>query len=60
MSTYITNLKFTFRKSWLNSKKQFIRRWPENPKVIFYTAPNTFREEISQRYILHITLLDSQ
>ena len=32
-----------------NQKDVFVRRWPKNPRFAFFTAPNTFDKEISQR-----------
>jgi hypothetical protein len=27
----------------------FIKRWPTNPKVVFFGPPNVFLDELSQR-----------
>ena len=27
----------------------FIKRWPSNPKVVFFGPPNVFIDELSQR-----------
>ncbi len=46
---WLSNLKTGLKKGFLNKDKAFIRRWPVDPKVIFYGPPNVFKEEIMQR-----------
>lgn len=46
--------KFTngVKRGFLNKDRDFIRRWPVDPKVAFYGPPNAFIQEISQRYVV--------
>ena len=30
--------------------QQFIKRWPKNPKIVFFTAPNCFQNELIHRF----------
>ena len=50
---WLSNLKQGLKKGFLNRDKGFIRRWPVDPKIVFYGPPNVFKEEITQRYTLH-------
>lgn len=29
---------------------QFLRRWPKSPKIVFFAAPNSFQDELVQRF----------
>ena len=48
---WLGNFKQGLKKGFLNRDKGFIRRWPKDPKVIFFGPPNVFKEELTQRYI---------
>lgn len=48
---WLNNFKSGVKKGVFGRDRGFIRRWPSNPKIIFYGPPNVFKEEISQRYI---------
>ncbi len=37
------------RYGFLNKDRHFIRRWPKEPRVVFFGPPNIFLGEISQR-----------
>lgn len=36
--------------------KGFLRRWPKTPKVVFFAAPNSFQDEIIQRFSIDMGL----
>lgn len=48
---WLSNLKQGFKKGFINRDKGFIRRWPKDPKVVFFAPPNVFAEELTQRYV---------
>lgn len=50
----INNLRVGLKKGFLNRDKNFIRRWPKDPKVAFFAPPNAFGEELSQRFALDL------
>ena len=39
---WVNNLKISLRKGFLNKDKNFIRRWPQDPKIVFFGPPNVF------------------
>jgi adenylate kinase family enzyme len=39
-----------------NRKDTFIKRWPKNPKVVFFAAPNSFQDELIQRFSIDMGL----
>ena len=44
-------------KTFLKPKSdQFLKRWPKNPKIVFFAAPNTFSTEIIQRFSVDMGL----
>ncbi len=46
---WLNNFKLGLKKGFLNKDKGFIKRWPTNPKIIFFGPPNIFKEELTQR-----------
>lgn len=46
-------LKTILRSS---NNTQFLRRWPSNPKIVFFAAPNTFSNELIQRFAIDVGL----
>lgn len=46
---WLNNLKVNLKKGFLNKDKHFIRRWPKDPKIVFFGPPNVFKEELTQR-----------
>ena len=44
-------LKSVFKRS-----DQFIKRWPANPKIVFFASPNSFQNEIMQRFSVDMGL----
>jgi hypothetical protein len=45
---WLNNFRNGFRRGGLLARdKNFIRRWPVDPKVVFYGPPNVFMEEIT-------------
>ena len=36
--------------------KEFLRRWPKNPKIVFFAAPNSYQDEIIQRFSIDMGL----
>jgi adenylate kinase family enzyme len=57
MTMWLSNLKQGFKKGFLNPDKNLIRRWPKDPKIAFIYPPNSFGDELTQRYPLSIPLL---
>ena len=51
---WLSNLKTGLKKGFLNKDRGFIRRWPNEPKIVFFGPPNTFQEEISQRFAIDL------
>jgi hypothetical protein len=47
---WLNNIKQGLKKGFLNRDRGFIRRWPVNPKFVFFGPPNVFMEELTQRY----------
>jgi hypothetical protein len=47
---WLNSFKLGLKKGFLNKDKHFIQRWPSNPKVVIFGPPNSFQDEISQRY----------
>ena len=45
-------LKTIFKKN----NQEFLKRWPANPKIVFFAAPNTFSNEIIQRFSIDLGL----
>ena len=43
-------LKTIFKKQ----NQEFLKRWPANPKVVFFGGPNTFQNEIIQRFSIDL------
>ena len=39
-----------------NRNSEFLKRWPKNPKIVFYTGPNTFQNELIQRFSIDMGL----
>jgi len=39
-----------------NSNSNYLRRWPQNPKIVFFAAPNTFSNELIQRFAIDLGL----
>ena len=35
---------------------QFIKRWPKSPKVVFFAAPNSFQNELINRFAIDLGL----
>ena len=50
----LNNFKTGLKKGFLNRDKGFIRRWPKDPKIAFFTPPNVFAEELTQRFALDL------
>ena len=48
---WLNNFRNGVKKGFLNRDRHFIRRWPVDPKVVFYGPPNAFMDELSQRYV---------
>ena len=46
---WISSIKTGLKKGFLNRDKGFIRRWPKDPKIVFFGPPNVFQEELVQR-----------
>jgi len=44
---WLSKLKTGLKKGFLNKDSGFIRRWPTNPKVVFFGPPNVFQEELT-------------
>ena len=51
---WLNNLKTGLKKGFLNKDRGFIRRWPKDPKIVFFGPPNVFQEEISQRFAIDL------
>jgi adenylate kinase family enzyme len=34
----------------------FIKRWPQAPRVVFFAAPNSFQNELIQRFAIDLGL----
>jgi hypothetical protein len=41
------NLSNGWKRGLLNREKDFIRRWPVHPKIVFFGPPNVFKDEIT-------------
>ena len=39
-----------------DQSKNFLKRWPKNPKIVFFTSPNSFQNEIIQRFSIDMGL----
>ena len=48
---WLNSFRNGVKKGFLNKDKNFIRRWPVDPKVVFYGPPNVFQDEITQRLV---------
>ena len=44
---WLNNFRNGVKKGFLNRDRHFIRRWPVDPKVVFFGPPNVFLDEIS-------------
>lgn len=44
---WLNNLKSGVKRGWLKSDKGYIKRWPSNPKIVFFGPPNVFMDEIT-------------
>ena len=44
---WFSNIRTGLKKGFLNRDKNYIQRWPTNPKVVFFGPPNVFKEEIT-------------
>ena len=44
---WLNSLRLGAKKGFLNKDKHFIRRWPQDPKVVFFGPQNTFKEELT-------------
>ena len=51
---WLSNLKTGLKKGFLNKDRGFIRRWPKEPKIVFFAPPNAFQEELSQRFAVDL------
>jgi hypothetical protein len=47
-------LKTGLKKGFLNKDRGFIRRWPKEPKIVFFGPPNVFQEELTQRFAVDL------
>ena len=48
---WLQKLRSGLKYGFTNNDRGFIRRWPKEPRVVFYGPPNAFKNEIAQRYI---------
>jgi hypothetical protein len=46
---WLNRLKQGLKKGFLNRDAQYTRRWPKDPKIVFFGPPNVFLEELTQR-----------
>ena len=46
---WFSSLKQGLKKGVFNKDGGFIRRWPADPKIVFYGPPNVFKDELMQR-----------
>jgi len=46
---WISGFKRGLKKGFFDRDSKFIRRWPVDPKVVFFAPPNCFQDEITQR-----------
>ena len=46
---WLSNLKSGIKKGLFSKDRGFIKRWPNNPKILFFGPPNVFMDEITQR-----------
>lgn len=51
---WLSNFKAGLKKGFLNRDKALIRRWPVDPKIVFFGPPNVFQEEITQRMAIDL------
>jgi adenylate kinase family enzyme len=51
---WLNNFKTGLKKGFLNRDRNFIRRWPKDPKIAFFAPPNVFADEITQRFALDL------
>lgn len=51
---WLSNIKNNIQKGIFRTDKGFIQRWPTHPKVVFFAPPNTFQEEITQRFAIDL------
>ncbi len=51
---WLSNLKTGLKKGFLNKDRGFIRRWPKEPKIVFFGPPNIFADEITQRFAVDL------
>ena len=51
---WLSNLKTGLKKGFLNKDRGFIRRWPKDPKIVFFGPPNVFQDELSQRFAIDL------
>lgn len=51
---WLSKVKTGLKKGFLNRDKDFIRRWPVNPKVAFFGPPNVFQQELTQRFAIDL------
>ena len=49
---WLNNLKRGLKSGFMSRDRLLTRRWPKDPKVVFFGPPNVFKEEITQRYNL--------
>lgn len=46
-------LKTIFKSA---NNTNFLKRWPQNPKIVFFAAPNTYSNELIQRFAIDLGL----
>ena len=44
----------TVRKTLSSKDAQFLKRWPSQPRIILYGAPNLFMDEFAQRFSIDL------
>lgn len=47
---WLNSLRQGAKNGFFSKDKNFIKRWPANPKIAFFGPQNTFKDELSQRY----------
>jgi len=50
----LRSFKTGLKKGFLNKDKNFIRRWPKDPKIAFFAPPNAFADEVTQRFAIDL------
>merc|ERR1712070_1330480 len=35
---------------------EFLKRWPKNPKIVFFASPNSFQDELTKRFAIDLGL----